>query len=58
MAIGVAVVFALLGAVWVLQGFGLAPTGSFMDGSPFWGWLGAALLALAAGILLSERLRR
>lgn len=55
MTIGVAVVLALVGAVWVYQGFGLGQTGSFMDGSPFWGWLGAAMIAAALWIFVTNR---
>jgi hypothetical protein len=53
----VGIVLGIVGAVWVVQGFGLAATGSFMDGRPLWGWLGAALLA-GGGIVLAFTLLR
>lgn len=36
------------GAIWIIQGFGVIPTGSFMDGQPVWGIIG--LVAVAAGV--------
>ncbi|MBW3589668.1 MAG: hypothetical protein KY429_09645 [Actinobacteria bacterium] len=47
---GVAVVLILVGAVWTVQGFGVADTGSFMDRAPMWGWLGLGMIA--AGVLM------
>jgi hypothetical protein len=29
---GIGVILVLIGAVWLIQGLGLIPTGSFMDG--------------------------
>lgn len=43
------VVLMIVGAIWVVQGTGLAPTGSFMDGRRMWAVLGALLLF--AGII-------
>ncbi|MGH2717635.1 MAG: hypothetical protein ACRDJU_03505 [Actinomycetota bacterium] len=43
----VAVVLILVGAVWVIQGFGMIPTGSFMDGDTVWGLIGVGCIALA-----------
>lgn len=51
-------VLVLVGAIWVVQGFGLAATGSFMDGSPLWGWLGLALLTGGAAAFVFAALRR
>ena len=39
----------IVGAIWIVQGAGLAPTGSFMDGQPVWAVLGALLLV--AGLI-------
>lgn len=39
----------IVGAIWIVQGAGIAPTGSFMDGQPFWAILGVAMLV--AGIV-------
>lgn len=39
----------IVGAIWIVQGTGLAPTGSFMDGQRMWAVLGA--LMLLAGIV-------
>ena len=43
------VVLMIVGAIWIVQGAGLAPTGSFMDGQRMWAGLGALLLL--AGII-------
>ena len=48
---GMAVVLILVGAVWTIQGFGVAETGSFMDRAPIWGWLGLGMI-VAGGLLL------
>jgi hypothetical protein len=42
-------VLALIGIVWILQGFNILP-GSFMTGDMFWAGMGA--IALVAGALL------
>lgn len=39
----------IVGAIWIVQGAGLAPTGSFMDGQRMWAALGA--LMILAGII-------
>lgn len=39
----------IVGAIWVVQGLGIVPTGSFMDGEPVWAVLGA--LAFVAGLI-------
>jgi hypothetical protein len=57
-AIVFGVLLALLGAVWIGQGLGYIK-GSFMTGSAFWGWTGAACLVV--GLVLiggGLRLRR
>jgi predicted phage tail protein len=43
------VVLMIVGEIWIVQGAGLAPTGSFMDGERVWAVLGA--LMLLAGIV-------
>jgi uncharacterized membrane protein YdcZ (DUF606 family) len=43
------VVLMIVGAIWIVQGAGLAPTGSFMDGQRVWAILG--VLLLLAGIV-------
>lgn len=50
------VVAMIVGAIWLIQGAGLAATGSFMDGNPVWAVLGAALAA--AGMLSTVVQRR
>jgi LPXTG-motif cell wall-anchored protein len=42
-------VFMIVGAIWVVQGLGIVPTGSFMDGEPVWAVLGG--LAFVAGLI-------
>jgi hypothetical protein len=51
-----ALVFALVGLVWLGQGLGVIP-GSFMSGSLFWAAVGAVLLVLAVVIVAAERRR-
>ncbi len=50
----VAIILALVGAVWLGQGIGLIG-GSAMTGSSFWAVAGLILLALAGAIVLRER---
>lgn len=50
MAKASAVVLGLIGVVFVIQGFGLATTGSTMDDQPFWGYAGLGLLAIAGAV--------
>jgi hypothetical protein len=54
----VAVIVALVGAVWVAQGLGVPIGGGFMVGDPFWAYAGAALILGAAGYGAWPRLRR
>jgi hypothetical protein len=54
----VAVIVALVGAVWVAQGLGVPIGGGFMVGDRFWAYAGAVLLALAVGYAAWPRLRR
>ena len=53
-----AAVLALTGLVWVAQGLGAPIAGSFMVGDRSWTYAGAALIAVAAGIVAWPRLRR
>jgi hypothetical protein len=50
----VAVVFALVGIVWIGQGLGLIG-GSAMSGSSFWAGAGAVLVVAGGGLALLER---
>ena len=52
-----AVLFALVGLVWIGQGIG-AIGGSMMSGSPFWAVVGAVLIVAAVAIVVLERRRR
>ena len=52
---GVARVLILVGAVWTIQGFGVADTGSFMDRAPMWGWLGLGMIAAGVVLLVIKR---
>lgn len=54
----VAVVVALVGFVWILQGLGVPIGGGFMVGSSFWVLAGAALIVVAALYGAWPRLRR
>jgi len=53
----VAIVVALVGAVWVAQGLGVIG-GGFMVGDMFWAYVGIALIAGAALYGWWPRLRR
>ena len=53
----VAAIAALVGLVWVLQGFDILP-GSFMTGDMLWAWIGLVLIAVAAAYATWPRLRR
>jgi hypothetical protein len=46
----VGIVCLMVGAVWLLQGIGVAK-GSVMTGSTFWGILGAIILVVGALVL-------
>lgn len=54
----VAIVVALVGAVWVAQGLGVPIGGGFMVGDMFWAWAGIALMIGAALYASWPRLRR
>jgi hypothetical protein len=54
----VAVIVALVGAVWVAQGLGVPIGGSFMVGDNFWAFAGTGLIALAIVYATWPRLRR
>jgi hypothetical protein len=54
----VAIVIALVGFVWVLQGLGVPIGGSFMVGDMFWAYAGGALMLGALGFAAWPRLRR
>jgi hypothetical protein len=41
--IGLALLVAAAGLVWLLQGMSILP-GTFMRGDPFWAWTGLACL--------------
>ena len=53
-----AVVLALVGGTWLLQGAGLIAGKSFMVGDPMWAILGLALIAVAGLYLVWPTLRR
>lgn len=54
----VAVVVALVGAVWVAQGLGVPIGGGFMVGDAFWAYAGAVLVVVAIAYAVLPRLRR
>ena len=54
----VAVMVALVGAVWVAQGLGVTIGGGFMVGDTFWALAGAVLIAAALAYGAWPRLRR
>lgn len=47
----------IVGAIWIIQGTGVLPTGSFMDGRPAWGFAGFALLVVGVVSFLVRRRR-
>ena len=49
----IAVIVALLGAVWFSQGIGILP-GELMNGSLFWAIVGAALVAVGVALGAAE----
>ena len=53
-----AVVLALVGGTWLLQGLGLIAGKSFMVGDPMWAVLGLALISVAGLYLVWPTLRR
>jgi F0F1-type ATP synthase assembly protein I len=52
----IAIVLALVGAVWVGQGLGYIG-GSFMTGSQFWATIGTLCLVVAAAVVILEARR-
>lgn len=50
------VLLVVVGAVWLIQGLGIAPTGSFMDGQGLWAAIGA--VCIAGGLVMLGRSRR
>lgn len=55
----VTAVLMIVGVIWMIQGFGVFDTGSFMDEQPFWGGMGALLfLAGLAGAIYKRRRSR
>ena len=54
----VAIVVALVGAVWIAQGLGVPIGGGFMVGDMFWAYAGIALMIGAALYAWRPRLRR
>lgn len=53
-----AAVSMIVGSVWLIQGLGVADTGSFMDGEVIWAIIGAALLVFGLGAMVLKRRRR
>ena len=51
--VAIAVIVALVGAVWFGQGIGLLP-GDVMNGSLFWAIAGAALVAAGVALGVTE----
>ncbi len=47
----------IVGAIWIVQGAGLAPTGSFMDGRRVWALLGVLLLLAGIVSIVVQRRR-
>jgi flagellar biogenesis protein FliO len=52
----VAVLAALAGLIWLLQGIGVLQ-GSFMTGSTLWAAIGAVLLAAGGSVLVVDQQR-
>ena len=52
----VGVILVLIGGVWLVQGLGVIPTGSFMDGQSVWAVIGG--VCLVAGLIALSRSRR
>jgi len=53
---GIGVTLVLIGVVWLVQGLGVIPTGSFMDGQGVWAVIGGA--CVAGGLIAVSRSRR
>jgi hypothetical protein len=52
----VGVILVLVGGLWLIQGLGLVPTGSFMDGQGVWAVIGG--VCLVGGLIALSRSRR
>ena len=52
----VGLILVLIGGVWLVQGLGVIPTGSFMDGQSVWAVIGG--VCLVAGLIALSRSRR
>lgn len=48
----------IIGVIWMIQGFGVLDTGSFMDGESFWGGMGVAMFAGGGAAVLYKRRRQ
>ncbi len=48
----------IVGAIWIVQGLGIANTGSFMDGEAMWALIGAIVFVAGALLMLLSRRRR
>jgi hypothetical protein len=44
-----------IGAIWIIQGLGIAKTGSFMDRDPRWAIIGTMLVVGGVATLLVRR---
>ncbi|MDQ4148713.1 MAG: hypothetical protein M3164_01780 [Actinomycetota bacterium] len=51
-------VLMIVGAIWIVQGLGIANTGSFMDGEAMWALIGAIVFVAGALLMLLSRRRR
>lgn len=49
------IAFIFVGLVWIVQGFGLLNTGSFMDRNKLWGFLGLGMAAVGLVMLVLDR---
>jgi hypothetical protein len=54
----IALLVAVVGFVWFLQGLGVPIGGGFMVGNPTWIWLGAGLVVAGLAYAVYPRLRR
>jgi hypothetical protein len=52
----VGVLLVLIGGVWLVQGLGVVPTGSFMDGQSVWAVIGG--VCMVGGLIALSRSRR
>jgi hypothetical protein len=51
----VGVILVLIGGVWLIQGLGVIPTGSFMDGQSIWAVIGG--VCMVGGLIALSRSR-